>query len=84
MKNKILIIKIILNFYTNLFGQEIFITAKEINFDKEKESNDLKNEVCIKTQEGYEIQCDYAYYNKLAGILKLKDNIVGKDIRKYC
>ena len=82
MKSKILLITLILNFYTNLFGQEIFITAKEINFDKEKKVTIFKNEVYIKTQEGYEIQCDYAYYNKLTGILKLKDNIVGKDIRK--
>ena len=82
MKSKILLITLLLNFYTNLFGQEIFITAKEINFDKEKQVTIFKNKVYIKTQEGYEIQCDYAYYNKLSGILELKDNIVGKDIKK--
>ena len=41
MKNKIFN-NTLLNFYTNLFGQEIFITAKEINFDKEKQVTTLK------------------------------------------
>ena len=52
MKNKI--ITLILNFYTNLFGQEIFITAKRLI---DKESNDLKNEVNKNTRR-FEIQCD--------------------------
>ena len=85
MKNKIFFLFLIilgLSFNTNTFAEKILIKAKNISLDKDKEITIFKNQVFVKTESGYEIECEYAMYNRKTGILILKTNIVGKDLKK--
>ena len=84
MKNKIFFLLIILNlsFNTNVFAEKILIEAKEISLNKDKEISIFKNQVFVKTESGYEIECEYALYNRKTGILQLRTNIVGKDLKE--
>ena len=80
MKNKILLSFIISFFYGHLLmAQEVLIEAKSITLDKDGETSIFEKDVTIKT-EGNIIESDYVEYNKKSGILKIKKDVVAKDI----
>ena len=80
MKNNILInIIFILFFVKSGFAENISIQSKNITLDKNKETSIFQNEVFITTQDGNVIKSDYAEYNKLSGLVKLRGNIIAKD-----
>ena len=49
MKNKFLLIFITIFLSTKLFAENIFIEAKNISLDKEKEISIFRNDVTVKT-----------------------------------
>ena len=65
MKNKIFFIfnNIRLSFNTNTFAEKILI-KQNISLDKDKEITIFKNRDFVKTESGYEIECEYAMYNR--------------------
>ena len=80
MKNNILInIIFILFFVKSGFAENISIQSKNITLDKNKETSIFQNEVFITTQDENVIKSDYAEYNKLSGLVKLRGNIIAKD-----
>ena len=79
MKNKILFIFFLFLYNSNVFAESIFIESKNISIDKNKETSIFKNEVNVKTKDGYIITSDFAEYNKATGILILKRKITGTD-----
>ena len=81
MRNRFILLFTLIFFLKNAYAENIFIEAKEIKLDKNNQVTIFKNEVFVKTQSGYEIECEYAIYNKSTGLLKLKNNIIGKDIQ---
>ena len=80
MKNKILLSFILTFFYSHLLmAQEVLIEAKNITLDKDGETSVFEKNVTVKT-EGNIIESDYVKYNKKSGILKIKKNVIAKDI----
>ena len=82
MKNKILFYLILTFFCTKLNAKNIFIEAREIKYEKDNEVTVFQDQVRIKTEDGYEIECDYAFYDKKNGLIELKTNITGRDLSK--
>ncbi len=80
MKNKILILTLYF-FLSNLLLAEnnITIESKDISLDKNNQISIFKNEVLITNKKGIKIKSDYAEYNKLTGLIKLKQNINAVD-----
>ena len=79
MRNKFLLFFFLLIFSSKALAENIFIEAKNISFDKNKQISLFKNEVKVKTEDGYIINSDLAELNKETGILILKNNIKGID-----
>lgn len=80
MKNKILLSILSSFFYCHLLiAQDVFIEAKSITLDKDGETSIFEKDVIIKT-EGNTINSDYVEYNKKKGILKIKKDVVAKDV----
>ena len=63
----------------NGFAESISIQSKNITLDKNKETSIFQNDVVIKTQNEGVIKSDFAEYNKLNGLIKLRGNIEAKD-----
>ena len=83
MRNNILInIIFFLYLVKNGFAENINIQSKNIILDKNKETSIFQNEVVIKTQNESTIKSDYAEYNKLSGLIKLKGNIEATDVQQ--
>ena len=61
------------------FAENITIQSKNITLDKNKETSIFQNDVVIRTQDESIIKSDYAEYNKLNGLIKLKGNIEATD-----
>ena len=72
MRNKFLLIILIVFFNKISFADNIKISAKNIILDKNKKTTLFKNEVSVLTSEGDNIKSDTAEYNKNLGILTLK------------
>ena len=79
MKNRFLFLFFFLFYSSIVFAENIFIEAKNISIDKNKQLTLFENEVRVKTYDGYVINSDLAEYNKSKGILILKKNITGTD-----
>ena len=79
MKNKFLLVFFFLFYASNISAENIFIEAKNISLDKNKQLSLFENDVKVKTADGYIINSDSAEYNKDAGILTLKKNITAID-----
>ena len=83
MRNSILIFIIFfLYLVKNVSAENINIQSKNIILDKNKETSIFQNEVVIKTKNESTIKSDYAEYNKLSGLIKLKGNIEATDVQK--
>ena len=78
MKNRFLII--LLTFFLNTFlsADELFIEAKNITLDKNKNTSIFKNEVTVKKAEK-KITSQYAEFNKDTQRIILKDSIIAQD-----
>ena len=79
MKNKILLILILLFLKNNTFAENLLIQAKDITLDKNKELSIFKNEVSIITEEKNTIKSNYAEFDRKKNIIKLKGNVIAKD-----
>ena len=80
MKNKILLSILLSFFYCHLLiAQDVLIEAKSITLDKDGETSIFEKDVTVKT-EGNTINSDYVEYNKKKGILKIKKDVVAKDV----
>ena len=73
MKSKFLLI-IFIFFFSKVFAENIFITAKNISLDKNKNISTFINEVIVKTQ-NKTFKGDFAQYDRDLGFLILKNNI---------
>ena len=73
MKSKFLLI-IFIFFFSKVFAENIFITAKNISLDKNKNISTFTNEVIVKTQ-NKTFKGDFAQYDRDLGFLILKNNI---------
>ena len=82
MKNKIVFFLFYLFFKSNLFADNLFIQAKDITIDKNKETTIFKNEVKIKTDDNKNIQSDRAIYDRKNNFVKLDGNITATDNKK--
>lgn len=81
MKNKLLLMLMLLFLSNVSFAENVFIESKNITLDKDREISIFKDEVIVRTQENTQIASDFAEYNKKTGILILKNNIVARDIK---
>ena len=80
MKNKIFLSILLSFFYCHLLiAQDVLIEAKSITLDKDGETSIFEKDVTVKT-EGNTINSDYVEYNKKKGILKIKKDVVAKDV----
>ena len=80
MKNKIILSILVSFFYSHLLlAQDVLIESKSITLDKDGETSVFEKDVTVKT-EGNIIESDYVEYNKKKGILKIKRNVVAKDV----
>ena len=61
-----------------MFAENIFIEAKNISLDKEKEISIFRNDVTVKTIDK-KITSQYAEYNKVIQEIILKDKIIAED-----
>ena len=79
MKNKIIILitTSFLFFFNNyVFGQNIYIESKSMDFDKKKQISIFKDRVIFKTEDNKTIKSEYAEYNKKDGLIVLKDQVI--------
>jgi len=78
MKNKFFSITLIFFLSSNLNAENLFIEAKDITLDKNKQTTIFKNNVTVETV-GKKITSEYAEYNKDKEIIILKKNIIAQD-----
>ena len=82
MKNSFIILFTLFFFQSFLSAENLFIEAKKINLDKNKELSIFEEDVIITTAENNIIKSEYAEYNKKTGIIVLKKNIEAIDKKK--
>ena len=73
MKSKFLLI-IFIFFFNKAYAEDIFITAKNISLDKNKNISIFKDNVVVKT-ENKTLKGDFAKYDRDLGFLILKNNV---------
>ena len=73
MKSKLLLI-IFIFFFSKAYAKDIFITAKNISLDKNKNISIFKDNVVVKT-ENKTLKGDFAKYDRDLGFLILKNNV---------
>ena len=80
MKNKFIkLITIFFWSFGNSFAENILIEAKKISLDKKNQTTIFEEDVNVLTLQGNNIKSDYATYNKIEGVIKLKKNIIATD-----
>ena len=79
MKNKIFTFLLTFFYFEFSYSENLSIEAQNISIDKKNNFTIFKNDVTVKTYDGYIINSQYGEFNKNSGILILKDNIKGKD-----
>ena len=79
MKNKFLSIILLFLINTSIHAENVSIQAKNITLDKKKNITIFRDDVVIQTDDKYIIKSEYAEYNKLTGLIKLKKNIQAYD-----
>ena len=78
MKNKFHIILLFLFFSSNIFAEDLFIEAKDITINKDKQTTIFKNSVKLETADK-KITSQFAELNKKTQQVILKENIIAKD-----
>ncbi len=81
MKNKYLLSVLFFLINFSVFAENISIEAKKITLDKKRELSIFQDEVLITTQNKDTIRSDYAEYNNLTGVIKLRGNIIAIDTK---
>ena len=80
MKNNFIkLITIFCLSFGNSFAENIFIEAKKISLDKKNQITIFEEDVNVLTLQGNNIKSDYATYNKIEEVIKLKKNIIATD-----
>ena len=79
MKNKFLSIILLFLINTSIHAENVSIQAKNITLNKKKNITIFRDDVVIQTDDKYIIKSEYAEYNKLTGLIKLKKNIQAYD-----
>ena len=77
--NFIKLITIFYLFFGNSFAENILIEAKKISLDKKNQTTIFEEDVNVLTLQGNNIKSDYATYNKIEEVIKLKKNIIATD-----
>ncbi len=78
MKSKLLFVFFL--FFTNYgFAETINIKSKNITIDKNQEVSIFRNEVQFSTEDNKIIKSEFAEYNKIKGIIKLKQKVKATD-----
>ena len=78
MKNKFHIILLFLFFSSNIFAEDLFIEAKDITINKDKQTTIFKNSVKLEAADK-KITSQFAELNKKTQQVILKENIIAKD-----
>ena len=79
MKNKLFILFFSALFNFNVFAEtSVNIQARNITLDKDKITSIFENDVVVKTEDKT-FFCDFVKYNKKAGFLILKKNVIARD-----
>ena len=74
MKNKILIISLLIFCSEQALAENLIIEAKNITLDKDKVTTIFENQVVVKSENKI-FKSEYVKYNKKSGYLVLKDNV---------
>jgi len=82
MKNNFIILILIFLFSGNSLAENILIEAKKISLDKKNQISIFEDDVNVSTLDGNNIKSEYATYNKIKEVIKLKKNIVATDKEK--
>tara|TARA_B100001057_G_C22719577_1_gene899170 strand:- start:761 stop:1105 length:345 start_codon:yes stop_codon:yes gene_type:complete len=82
MKNKFLILLLILITSTSVIAQELYIEARNISLDKKNQISVFENDVIITTQEGNIIKGDFAKYDLEKKFITMKGNVSAIDNKK--
>jgi LPS-assembly protein len=75
MKNKKIILFLLVFFPASLLADTLLIQSKNITLDKNKEFSIFKEDVFVKTKDDDTINSDYAEYNKKTSFLKFESNV---------
>lgn len=78
--NQIIIIILIFFLQIDLSAENLNISAKNIEVDKNSEISIFKDDVVIEDEKKNIIQSAYAEYNKKLNLIILKNNVLAKDI----
>ncbi len=78
MKNKFFIIFVTLFLSTFSRAEDLFIEAKDITLNKDKQTTIFKNNVHVKTNDK-KISSEFAEFDKEAQTIILRENIIAKD-----
>ena len=80
MKNKVIIILILVAFSSITLAENLSIQSKNITLDKKKGTSVFENEVIVKTLDGNVIKSDFAEYDKTSSLIKFKKNVIATDV----
>ena len=75
MKNKFIILILLLLINSSLFAENILIEAKNISLDKDKKTSIFEDNVTITTKKKI-IKSEYVEHDKIKGQLIIKKNVV--------
>jgi LPS-assembly protein len=78
MKNKFIILILLLLINSSLFAENILIEAKNISLDKDKKTSIFEDNVTITTKKKI-IKSEYVEHDKIKGQLIIKKNVVAQD-----
>tara|TARA_E500000178_G_scaffold10413_1_gene10187 strand:+ start:8189 stop:10588 length:2400 start_codon:yes stop_codon:yes gene_type:complete len=81
MKNNFKIFFFFIYFSSNVFAEDISISAKNVSIDKIREVSIFKKEVVVKT-ENKTIESEFVEYSKKKSFMVIKDNILVTDDKK--
>ena len=79
MRNSFIIFFLSFCLNTYSLAENIFIEAKNINLDKNKETTIFEKDVIVKTETGDVIKSEFAEYNRSSGLIKLRKKIIAID-----
>ncbi len=79
MRNSFIIF--FLSFFLTSYSlaENIFIEAKNISLDKNKETTIFEKDVVVKTDTGDVIKSEFAEYNRVSGFIKLRKKVIAID-----
>ena len=76
MRNSFIIFFLSFCLNTYSLAENIFIEAKNISLDKNKETTIFEKDVIVKTETGDVIKSEFAEYNRSSGLIKLRKKLL--------